>query len=172
MGWRENSPGGVSFLASAVHDEKVAKSQHLGGLARGDIKWSSNEGLPQCPHLCSVRVALGAGYNPPPAEGIGRASRSGGVSDLPRPEIPNNPIRNFCVAVSCLSPNPPWARYSRRVDERLALGRRQIHVGGWFVLCRLVVGRHARRYWHLLVGVGCLLRGWLEARLYGRTRDV
>jgi hypothetical protein len=54
------------------------------GLARGDRKWSLNDG--RIPNVCGVRVHVSAGYTR--VEGNRRASRNGRVSDLP-PETPN-----------------------------------------------------------------------------------
>jgi hypothetical protein len=74
------------------------QNMRIGGLARGDWKWSLNE--EQIPNSRVVRVALGTCYHR--VEGNRRASRNGRVSDLPPPEIPNVTIRNFVTAV-CLA---------------------------------------------------------------------
>jgi hypothetical protein len=53
------------------------------GLARGDRKWSLDEG--KIPNSNVVRIALGTGYHR--VEGNRRESRIGPVSDL-QPKIP------------------------------------------------------------------------------------
>jgi hypothetical protein len=62
-------------------------------MARGDRKWSLNDG--QISNFRGVRVAPGTRYHR--VEGNRRA-KNGLVSDLP-PEIPTVTIRNFCIGV-------------------------------------------------------------------------
>jgi hypothetical protein len=64
-----------------------------------DRKWSLNDG--QIPNVRGVRVHVRTGYNT--GQGNPRASRNGGVSDLP-PEIPTVTIRHLSIVYE--SPYP------------------------------------------------------------------
>jgi hypothetical protein len=80
--------GGLPPLYS---DAKVANRDVA--LARGDRKWSLNDG--RIPNPNGVRVAPGTGYHL--VQGNRRASRNGGVSD-PAPETPSaKRFATFCI---------------------------------------------------------------------------
>jgi hypothetical protein len=65
----------------------------------GDRNWPLND--LQITDVRVVRVALGVGHNP--GEGNRRASRIGGVSDLP-PTIADSPLRNS--SLGCVEEGP------------------------------------------------------------------
>jgi hypothetical protein len=93
--------------------------------ARGDIKWSLNDG--QIPNSRGVRVALGTGYDR--VEGNRRASRNGRVSDL-SPEIPHVTIRDFFIAVQRADRSGGTRQRGRRVSEGQRTERHRLAVRG------------------------------------------
>jgi hypothetical protein len=97
----------------------IVANRTVMGLARGDRKWSLNDG--HRPNVCGTRVALGKGYTP--GERNRGASRNGERSPTPK-----SPIRNIFIAVHYCAFSPAWRHAQKRC---LKEANHRVHATGF-----------------------------------------